>query len=89
MVFHWKEDPLTRSEALDLSRLQILVLDMHLNIKRYSLLTLPQVRFGHWFYLYMYMFRLYLEADDDRTECYMCMTGMNSWRFSRTTLMKR
>ncbi|KAL9316897.1 hypothetical protein ACSQ67_013414 [Phaseolus vulgaris] len=32
------------AEALDLSRLQVLVLDMHPDIKGYSLLTLPQVR---------------------------------------------
>ncbi|CAJ1977812.1 unnamed protein product [Sphenostylis stenocarpa] len=32
------------AEALDLSRLQVLVLDMHPDVKGYSLLTLPQVR---------------------------------------------
>ncbi|BAT93515.1 hypothetical protein LR48_Vigan02g275800 [Vigna angularis] len=32
------------AEALDLSRLQVLVLDLHPDVKGYSLLTLPQVR---------------------------------------------
>lgn len=33
-------------EALGLSRLAVIVLDMHTDVKGYSLFTLPQVRFG-------------------------------------------
>ncbi|KAG4908733.1 hypothetical protein AAZX31_20G233000 [Glycine max] len=36
------------AEALDLSRLQVLVLDLHPDVKGYSLLTLPQVRDEFW-----------------------------------------
>lgn len=39
---------LCEMEALGLSRLEIIVLDMHTDVKGYSLLTLPQVRDEFW-----------------------------------------
>ena len=39
------------TEALGLSRLQVLLLDMHPDMKGYSLFTLPQVRFGSIFFI--------------------------------------
>lgn len=44
--FHFRIKKLIDAEALDLSRLQVLVLDLHPDVKGYSLLTLPQVRFA-------------------------------------------
>ncbi|KAL5196265.1 Protein CMS1 [Glycine soja] len=46
--FHFRIKKLIDAEALDLSRLQVLVLDLHPDVKGYSLLTLPQVRDEFW-----------------------------------------
>ncbi|KAL2506324.1 hypothetical protein Adt_21945 [Abeliophyllum distichum] len=50
-------------EALGLSRLAVIVLDMHTDVKGYSLFTLPQVRDEFWDLYKSYFHRRLLEGD--------------------------
>ncbi|RDX60154.1 Protein CMSS1, partial [Mucuna pruriens] len=51
------------AEALGLSRLQVLVLDMHPDVKGYSLLTLPQVRDEFWELFKNYFYQPMIQGD--------------------------
>ncbi|TKY50539.1 CMSS1 protein [Spatholobus suberectus] len=51
------------AEALDLSRLQVLVLDMHPDVKGYSLFTLPQVRDEFWDLFKNYFYQPMIQGD--------------------------
>ncbi|OIW06862.1 hypothetical protein TanjilG_18244 [Lupinus angustifolius] len=50
-------------EALSLSRLKVLVLDMHPDVKGYSLLTLPQVRDEFWDLFKNYYYQPMIKGD--------------------------
>ncbi|PIN12233.1 putative DEAD-box-containing helicase [Handroanthus impetiginosus] len=50
-------------EALGLSRLAVIVLDMHMDVKGYSLLTLPQVREEFWDLYRSYFHQSLLKGD--------------------------
>lgn len=50
-------------EALGLSRLQVLVLDMHPDVKGYSLFTLPQVRDEFWDLFKNYFYQPMIKGD--------------------------
>lgn len=51
------------AEALGLSRLQVLVLDLHPDVKGYSLFTLPQVRDEFWDLFKNYFYQPMIQGD--------------------------
>lgn len=51
------------AEALGLSRLQVLVLDLHPDVKGYSLFTLPQVRDEFWELFKNYFYQPMIQGD--------------------------
>ncbi|KAL2323812.1 hypothetical protein Fmac_022870 [Flemingia macrophylla] len=51
------------TEALSLSRLQVLVLDIHPDVKGYSLFTLPQVRDEFWDLFKNYFYQSMIQGD--------------------------